>query len=247
MNGERVTAGDEHETLILVGGEYRAAESLQGLDLRRAGPDLLPEILPVRWIDGEDVAAQVLAGCALFELFLKLEGLIALQHLNVELAAVDGRTAAVRPLRGEGTVRLFEIALPHDLAAEIGRSGHGVGEQKINALSIGGRRRAGKVALVIPLHLVALGDGDTPLFLSRFYAVAKAHELFLGSDGCGDEDIVPPDDRNRCGDAWHVCRPLHALGRAEFHWQAGLAAGAVLIEAAPVRPVFGESSGLDRK
>ena len=46
-------------------------------------------------IEGEDVAAHVLASSAFFKLVLKLEGLIALQHLDVELATVEG---GVRPL-----------------------------------------------------------------------------------------------------------------------------------------------------
>ncbi len=243
MNGEGVAARDEHEALIFVRGEDGAAEGFEGFDGGEAGAHVLPDVLTGGGVEGEDVAAHILACGAFFELLLEFEGLVALEHLDVELAAVDGGAAAIGPLGGEGTVRLFEVTLPHDFTAEIARSGDGIGKEEINAVAIRGGGRAGEIALVIPLHFFALGDGGAPFLLAGFLVVAKTDEFFLRHDGRGDEDVVSPDDGDGGGDAWKVCCPLHTFLGAEFGWEAGFAAGAVLIGATPVRPVFGSGEG----
>ncbi len=239
MNGERVTTRDEHEALVFVSGEYRAAEGFKRLYGGEAWARDLPDVLPGGGIDGEDVAAQIFAWSAFLKLVLKLERLIALQHLDVELATVDGWAAAVCPLRGEGTVCLLKVALPYDLAAEVARGGYSVGKKEIHAISIRRGRRAGEVALVVPHELTALADSGAPFFFTGLLVVAKANELLLCLDGRGDENIVTPDDWHGGGDARKICGPFDTFSCAELHRQAGLAAGAILIGATPVGPVFG--------
>ena len=131
-------------------GEYRGTEGFKGLNHGWRRSKLLPNILTRRRIQGEDVTRHIFAGSS-FREALKLKSFISLKHLDVELAAIESRAAAVSPLRGEGSVGFFDVELPKLLAIQIKARDHGICEKKDHLLAIGDRRWAGEIALVIPL------------------------------------------------------------------------------------------------
>ena len=155
-------------------------KDFERLDHGGRGAELLPEVFAGGGIEREDVAGHVLAGRAFLEA-LEVEDFIALEHLDVELAAVERGAAAVGPLGGKGTVRLGEVALPLKIARVVVAGGDGVGEEEDDAVAVGDGGGGGEVALVVPLK-VAFEDDLAPEFLAGVGVVAEADEFLLGFD-----------------------------------------------------------------
>ena len=149
------------------------------------------------------------------------------------------RRRGVAPVQAEPAVVLLDVAHPQLGALEVecledAGAGHHPDADPV------GHRRGGRHVL-LALHVVAAADRPLPGHRAGVAIDAPQLELAVGRvHGDVEEDGVVPDDWRGAAAARHGELPGDVLGLGPGGGQAALAADAIQLWSAPLRPVIGE-------
>src|SRR5262249_11999391 len=163
------------------------------------------------------------------------------EQLQIEPVPKQERCTVHAELETELTVTFLGIELPDLLAVEIEAGQVAAGDERPDVLAVGTGRGRGGVALVA--H--GADPGGTQLALPQFLAVgadAQQDDVVV-SFFAGEEEAVAPDGGSGAARARQRQFPNDVLARGPLGGEVGFLANAVVLGAAPLRPVVGPGGG----
>ena len=178
----------------------------------------LPHFLAGRLVQGDDL------------------GPAGVDQLQVEPVAVEQRRGVHAVLDVELAVAVLHVELPHFLAVEVEAGQVAGADEGVDVLAVRAGRGRGVIPLAVPEGAIARAQLAFPQLLA---VGADAHQDEVVLVGAGQEDAIAPDHRRGAALARQRQLPGDVLAVAPFDRQALLAADAVAVGTAPLRPVFG--------